>query len=127
MRSRALLLSIVLGLLTTQARGAGPYDGIWIASYLGNQIGYYSVHENNGMLVAISLRGDNTLWEAYLGQRIFNVVTVSTIVSGVNATFGVQFISDSNFTATQLSCVPRLAGWNCPFADGAVIQGVKIW
>lgn len=127
MKKFAVPILVGLGLFTTQAHATGPYDGIWTASYLGTFVGYYSVHENNGTLVAISAKGDNTLWEAYAGQRIGNTASLSTIVSGVNASLTVQFLSDSAFVATQLSCVPTLATWQCPFPNGAIIQGSRIW
>ena len=127
MKKLAAVLLIGLGIVTTDARSAGPYDGIWVATYDGSLVAYYSAHENAGTVVAASLPYDNSYWEAFMGQRSGNTATLTTVVSGVTATMSVTFTSDTTFTARQVSCVARLAGWHCLFPNGTTFQGTKIF
>lgn len=127
MKTFAISLLIGLGLLTAEAKAAGPYDGIWAVSYFGLPVGYYSAHERDGTLIAVQLPDGNASWEAYWGPRNGNTVNMSTLVSGVNAQLTVTFTSDITFNATQISCVPVVAGWHCLYPNGATVQGYKVW
>jgi hypothetical protein len=125
---KPLITAVSLALLsTTEAKAAGPYDGIWYLIYGGQFVGYYSVHERDGTAVAVGLEGNNNTWEAYIGVRTGSSVTMSTIVGGVALQSVVTFTSDTTLTARQLSCVPTLPGWQCLLPNGATAQGHKIW
>ncbi len=127
MKKFAVSLLIGLGLFTAGAQAAGPYDGIWVISYFGLPAGYYSLHEKDGTLIAVSLPDNNSSWSAYMGPRNGNTVNMSTLVSGVNGQATVTFTSDSTLNATQVFCVPRLPGWYCLLPNGATVQGTKVW
>lgn len=124
-----LTLALLFGLFIFAGKlyAAGPYDGIWSMSYLGASVGYVSTHENNGMLLAVFLPGNNSQWEAYAGARSGDTVDLSTIVSGATAMYSVRFISENQLDANQIYCAPRMPGWRCSFPNGAILQGTKVW
>ena len=125
MKKLFVLLCMALGLPFAEAQAAGPYDGIWSLSYFGIPIGYYSVHENGGMLLAVSLP-DGSAWDAAVGTRNGSAVTLTWIVGNADGTASVVFPSATTLSATQTSCTPKVAGVRC-LPNGSVVQGIKIF
>ncbi|MCX7173031.1 MAG: hypothetical protein NT159_03670 [Proteobacteria bacterium] len=113
-------------LLAASAEAAGPYDGIWTISYLGTPVRYYSVHENDGMMIMLQLPTTGS-WEAFYGTRNGNAVIATTLASGVNLNASVTFTSTTTLTIKINSCVAVLAGWHCSFSAGNTLQGIKIF
>ena len=126
MKKFALSLLIVLGLFSAEAQATGPYDGIWAMTYQGTVVGYVTVQENAGTVVAVWLANDNLSWVAYLGPRNGNTLDVSAILGGVTARVTGTFTSPSAFTGTQVFCVAAV-DWNCLLPNGATILGARIW
>lgn len=127
MKKFVVLLAMVFGAMPASAQAAGPYDGIWAATYQGSPIGYFSAHESTGTLVVALLPAERSYWEAFIGQRNDNAASLTTIVGDASAAISVTFTSATTFTATQISCVPKQSGARCLFPDGAVFQGNKIF
>ncbi len=115
-----IAIAAVMFFISLPAISAGPYDGIWNAQNLG----YISVHENNGQIIIIRLQKDLGYWEALMGPRNGNTIRLESIVSSVNVVLNVTMTSDTTFTATQESCTPDTT---CILPDGFSFTGLKIF
>ncbi len=96
--------------------------GIW-----DTQVGYFSVHENNGIVVAIRLDDDRSSWDALSGERNGDTIRLETLISGVNVVVNVTLKSENTFTAVQESCAPAEKDSICLLPNGVAFEGNKIW
>lgn len=114
------IVIIALLAISMPAMSAGKYDGIWDSK----ELGYISLHENNGQIIVVRLEKDLGFWEASSGTLIGNTVRLNTIVSDVTSVIDVTLTSDTTYTATQVSCRPIS---NCQLPDGYTFTGSKIF
>lgn len=122
---RSLLALATLAAIGT-AHAAGTYDGIWSLTQNGSQVGYVSIHENNGMFVMVELKANETFWGAYSGARNGSSASLSTLVhSGNTSQFDLTFSSTSSGTAIETACTPKTGG-QCLFPAGTVFQLNKV-
>jgi hypothetical protein len=117
--------ALVFALSASHSKAAGPFDGIWAVAFQGSQIGYLTLQENSGVLVAVLLETDLT-WNAFSGPRSGSHFAVSSLAGAgsISGQYSGTFTSGTTFQATQLSCVPAFA---CLLPNGAVVTGNKIW
>jgi len=94
--------------------------------FYGNTfLGYVSIHEKNGNMVAATLDTD-LMWNALQGYRVSAGFDISSIIGGASARFAGTFTSATSYRATQLLCFPN-PGYVCLLPDGATVTGSKIW
>ena len=113
----------IFGLLTlicSNVNAEWEHDGIWYSE----NIGYFSIKENDGNAVVIRLDEKRTEWEAFLGKISGNTLKIETIASDTQAIINVTFTSEDSFSATQESCSPLV---DCSLPDGFSFQGKKVW
>lgn len=130
MKIKITIAIALIGLaLTSTAKAAGPYDGIWVVYPDKGTGAYYSIHENNGYLVALELAGSSNVWSGLSGIRNGNTVDLVSIpgASVVAATGTVIFTSPTTITAQQKTCRQIYAGYTCNFPDGTNFQGYKVF
>jgi len=112
----------VLVLICSAVEAEGVYDGIWQSE----GIGYFSVHEKEGIIIAIRLENNTAGWEAFSGKLSGNTTRIETLISDVHAVLNVTFTSETTFSAIQESCVAPLGG-TCLLPDGFTFNGNKVW
>ena len=123
---KKMIIGLVLLLSTsTSVIAAGPFDGIYALSFNGIEAGFASIHEKNGVMVAIALEASpfDSTWEAMLGPRNGNSARLSSVFGTVSLEIDVTFNDDnSTGTATVLSC-----SGDCDFPNGTVLNLNKIF
>ncbi len=133
---RKIITVLILLLSTaTSAHAAGPFDGIYAFSFSGNAAGFASVHENNGVMIAVTLESSpfDSTWEAIRGTRNGNTVRLSSIAGTVNLELDVVFNGDNvTGTATMISCSdndndPSNDLENCDIPIGTVLDLTKVF
>ena len=117
----------ILFIVNFPAAAAGIYDGIWKAQYQNIDIGYISIHENNGQIVLIFNQEDNLSWGASVGTLIDDRATVESVIGTVKGSLDVVFTSSSTLESTQTSCSSVTPGVACALSNGAVITATKIF
>lgn len=110
----------MLFILSSPVMAGGPYDGVWNTQALG----FISLHENNGQVIAIRLEKDLGFWEAGMGPRNGTAIRLESIVSNVTSAYNVTMTSDTTFTAVLESCTPVS---ECLLPDGYTFTGIKIF
>ena len=116
------ILFVVLILICSTVQAEGVYDGIWQSE----GIGYFSVHEKEGTIIAIRLEDNTVGWEAFSGELSGNTTRIKTLIGDIQAVLNVTFTPETTFSATQESCVPPL-GDTCLLPDGFTFNGNKVW
>ena len=102
----------------------GQYDGIWYS----NDMGYFSVHENKGTVVIVSLSPHNNMAGTIQGTRNGNTIRAKSIESAdlVKEVTKIIMTSDTTFTAIQESCERIYHEHYCMHPDGFTFYGHKI-
>ena len=120
---------------TSLAHAAGPFDGIYAFNFNGILTGYASIHENNGVIIAVVLEpspSDST-WEAVRGTRNGNIVRLSSIFGTVDLVIDITFNGDnSTGTVVLISCTdndndPSNDSDNCDIPAGTTLGLTKIF
>ncbi len=105
MKKFILFFVLLFCVSSTTAFAEGEFDGIWLTP-----IGFISMHENDGILVAVQLQADARRWFPYTGVLKGNKATVTSVpfIADEDAVvvLDVEFHDDSNATATGVSCEP---------------------
>jgi len=110
------------------ASSSSIYDGIWLL----DNVGYVSMHEKEGNLIAVVLDteinddGDYT-WEAYWGPLAGNKLTLTTLIANVAAEIVVTFESQTSLKWILNACTPVAADSDCDIPIGTEFSGQKIW
>lgn len=120
---------------TNTVNAAGPYDGIYALNFSGFLAGYASIHENNGVIIAVVLEpspSDST-WEAIAGTRNGNIVRLNSIFGTVNLVIDVTFNGDNaTGTAVIIACSDddddsSNDSENCDIPAGTALNLTKIF
>ena len=123
------IVMVVLLVVNFPTAAAGIYDGIWAAKYQNVNIGYLSIHENNGQIVLVVLQGELLTrgWGASLGTRNDNRVSLQTVLGVLNATTETVFTSPTTLEIMQTSCFSTTPGVICALQNGEIITATKIF
>ncbi|SEQ79888.1 hypothetical protein SAMN05421690_1001197 [Nitrosomonas sp. Nm51] len=132
---RVMTALALLFCTTSTAHAAGPFDGIYAFNFNGVLTGYASVHENNGVIIAVVLEPSpfDSTWEAIRGTRNGNIVRLSSIFGTVNLVIDITFNGDnSTGTAVFISCSdsdddPSNDNDNCDIPAGTALNLTKIF
>ena len=134
---KRIIAAITLFLLatTTPVQAAGPYDGIYTFNFNGSLVGFTSIHENNGVVIAMILEPSpfDSTWEAIRGIRNGNTVRLNSIYGTVTLLIDLTFNADNaTGTATVVSCSdnddnPANDDDNCDFPPGSNFHLIKIF
>ncbi len=125
---KKLLTAIAFVFASTTAQAAGPYDGLWLVNFSGYYF-YYSIHENNGQVIAAQLADGLGSWGASSGTRNNNVIDLQSI-RGYNQVIGhwvATVTSATTATIEQLSCAPAYSGAYCLTSGYATGSAQKIF
>lgn len=104
MRKAILALALIFPAVSL---AAGPYDGAWRigTDTVDPGLAYLSVHErSDGAMVIAVLNIEEGTWEAYEGVRSGHTAPMHSIYGPHNATFEVQFLSETEATLTIPGC-----------------------
>ncbi|MCB1949618.1 hypothetical protein [Nitrosomonas sp.] len=132
---RIMTALALLFFTTSTAHAAGPFDGIYAFNFNGILTGYASIHENNGVIIAVVLEpspSDST-WEAVRGTRNGNIVRLSSIFGTVDLVIDITFNGDnSTGTVVLISCTdndndPSNDSDNCDIPAGTTLGLTKIF
>ena len=121
------LVMVVLLLVSFPIAAAGVYAGIWAAQYKNVDIGYLSIHENNGQMVLIVLQEEQLTWGASSGTRNGNRASLKTVVGNLQASTDTVFTSPVTLEITQTSCFSIKPGVICTLQNGEMITATKIF
>ncbi|MCP5246146.1 MAG: hypothetical protein H6937_09430 [Burkholderiales bacterium] len=132
---KRIIVALVFLLSTTATHAAGPFDGIYSYNFGGTIAGFASIHEKNGVMIAITLDPSpfESGWEAISGIRNGNNVRLSSIFGTVNVEVDITFNGDnSTGSATVISCSdkddnPSNDSENCDLPAGTVLNLNKIF
>ncbi len=133
---KKMITALVLLLLSsTSVVASGPFDGIYAFSVNGSAAGFASIHENNGVMIAITLEPSpfDSTWEAIRGTRNGNTARMNSIFGTVNLEIDITFNSDNvTGTATIISCSDddddsSNDDDNCDIPPGTVLGLTKIF
>ncbi|SFK56829.1 hypothetical protein SAMN05216302_100974 [Nitrosomonas aestuarii] len=132
---KRIIAALVFLSLTTTVHAAGPFDGIYAFDYNGDVAGFASIHEKNGLMIAVILEPSpfDSTWEALQGARNGNNVRLSSIFGTIHLVIDATF-NDDNFTgaATIISCSDNdddssNDNDNCDTPIGTVLDLTKIF
>ncbi|HNP25989.1 MAG TPA: hypothetical protein PKM20_04560 [Nitrosomonas sp.] len=132
---KRIITILVFLFSTTTAHAAGPFDGIYAFNFSGDVAGFASIHENNGVMIAVVLEPSpfDSTWEALQGTRSGNSARLSSIFGTVNLVIDTTFNGD-NLTgaATVISCSDNdddssNDSDNCDIPIGTVLNLIKIF
>ena len=132
---RIMTALALLFFTTSTAHAAGPFDGIYAFNFNGILTGYASIHENNGVIIAVVLEpspSDST-WEAVRGTRNGNIVRLSSIFGTVDLVIDITLNGDnSTGTVVLISCTdndndPSNDSDNCDIPAGTTLGLTKIF
>ena len=132
---KKLLTALSFLIFISPAHAAGPFDGIYTFNFNGTLVGYTSIHEVNGVVIAIILEPSpfDATWEAVQGVRNGNTVRFNSIAGTVNLVVDVTFNGDNvSASATIQSCSdkdndPSNDSDNCDFPPGTVLNLEKVF
>jgi hypothetical protein len=124
MRSIIACVAFVFALFSPSTHAVGPFDGIWSLNAQNTFIGWVSIQENNGTVIAIVHETDLT-WNAFQGPRSGSNFNVTTILGSISAQYTGSFTSTTTYQATQIFCTPVTGP--CGLPNGTIVTGTKVW
>ncbi len=119
------MIYIILTLtVSTSVFADGHYDGIWYSK----NTGYYSIHENNGTVIIVSLSAYDKIRVTSQGIRKGKTIRAESVEgsSVVRDVTKIIMTSDTTFTAVQESCERIYQEYYCLHPDGYIFYGQKI-